>query len=183
MKEFGNVDFNFNLTSQKCSFVSCFLKPFILASGLFSNMALLIIIIKNNGKKVFNSQKPIRLLLIGMLLSDIIYFASSINTFFVQTLKLPDINSYNIICQFSHYISNYFIVLNECFMLIADYILFLLLFPPKTNTDIYAKYLVRHTSVKKAKDERRRDNKTDKYASSSIERTSASTVSIEFSPK
>lgn len=183
MKEFGNADFNYDLTSQKCSFISCFLKPFILASGLLSNIALLIIVIKNNGKKVFNSQKPIRLLLIGMLLSDIIYFASSINTFFVQVLRLPDINSYNIICQFSSYISNYFIVLNECFMLIADYILFLLLFPPKTNTDIYVKYLVRHTSVKKAKDERRRANKTNRHVSSSIESASRSPVSIEFSRK
>ncbi len=140
------TDLIFGLSSQKCTFLSCFLKPAILLIGLSSNIVFLIMVIKNNSKKEFSAQKPIRFLLIGMLISDIMYFASSINTFFVQTLKLPDINSYNIICQFNSYVSNYFIVLNECFMLIADYILFLLLFPPKNSSDIYAKYLVKQTT-------------------------------------
>ena len=130
------------LIEQKCGFTSCFFEPLFVVFGIIFNILLFIIIYKDDKKTIFNCQKPLRYLLMGMLIGDINNLASRVNIYIVHLLRLPDITSFNIICQLSSYLSNYFSVLTECFMLGADFILIFLLFPPNSQCDdIYTNFL------------------------------------------
>lgn len=144
VNNFNNHQIDDDFLDQNCNFISCFLEPFIVTFGLISNIIFFFILFKDNAKKSFNCQKPLRILLMGMLLGDINYLLASLNTYVVHLLKLPDLTTLDVVCQLSSYISNYLLVLRECLMITADYILILLLYTPSessNNLDIYSRFL------------------------------------------
>jgi hypothetical protein len=123
-----------DLLSSKCDWVSCFLEPSVIVLGLIFNLLFLIIIFKNNENKVFKSTKPMRYLLVGMLIGDISYLISSFNGHVMPLMELPDLTSFNVICQLSVYFYNYFAILAECFMFTANILMLYVLYPGKITS-------------------------------------------------
>jgi hypothetical protein len=107
---------------------------------------------RNNHKKTFGSRMPLRFLLIGMLVADINHITSNINIYIFPWINFPDLTSYNVICQLTSYIFNYFSVLNECFMLVADFILLSFILPKKNiNTHEYKDFFEIDSSIDSTK--------------------------------
>ena len=136
---------------MKCHPVSCYLDTAILVLGLMSNIAFLIIILRKNEQKRFKSTMPLRHLLIGMLIGDLTFLLSNFNSNLIALIEFPDLTSYNIICQLTSYLINYFAVLTECFMLAADFILVFILFKPKpARVNAYTSFIdLSKTKIKK----------------------------------
>ena len=139
------------ITDMKCHPISCYLDTVILVLGLLSNITFLVIILTKNEEKTFKSTMPLRHLLVGMLIGDLTFLLSNLNSNMIAAIEFPDLTSYNIICQLTSYLINYFAVLTECFMLAADFILLFILFKPKpARLNVYTSFIdLSKTNVKR----------------------------------
>jgi preprotein translocase subunit SecG len=136
-----------NLASPThCSFLNCLVKPTIFFGGLVTNILLILIVYKNKHTKSLSSSKPLRYLLIGMLVSDVWFLIEEINVWFFSLLSQPDLSSYNGTCQIYTYLEHFFAISLEAYMLFADYILLSILFKKKkwavSPEDIYNQFMV-----------------------------------------
>ncbi|RNA10471.1 hypothetical protein BpHYR1_028173 [Brachionus plicatilis] len=86
------------------------MEPVTLFSGIFLNICLYIIIYRKKKTNFLQSTKPMRYLLMAILLSD---------TWFL----IDNLTSVNFMCQFISYLNYFLPIILEFSMMTADYIL------------------------------------------------------------
>jgi hypothetical protein len=147
LNNFDQASSNSNNLPPKCSLFKCFVEPTIFLGGLVANILLIIIIFKNKHTKSLSSSKPMRYLLVGMLVSDVWFLLDQTNVWFFSIVDKPDLSSYNGTCQIYTYLEHFFAISLEFYMLFADYILLVILFKSKKSIlspeEVYNQFMVR----------------------------------------
>lgn len=122
------LEIDVNGSTSKQSLIKHFLEPFILVVGIKFNILLIIITYKNNRTKNLRSTKPMRYLLISILISDTWFLLKELNVWFFLFRNGPDLTSFNILCQLSSYLNYFLSILLEVYMISADFILLSIVF-------------------------------------------------------
>lgn len=103
-------------------------EPAILFSGILFNLTLMLITLRKKRTKSLRTTKPLRYLLIGMLVSDTWFLIYHVNVWYYFIHNKPDLSSLDILCQLYTYFNYFFAILLECNMLAADWILLHIVF-------------------------------------------------------
>lgn len=144
-RSLGNQLFD-DATVNKNALISDIIEPVLLIAGILSNLVLIAIIFKKKKTESFRSHKPLRYLLIVILISDIAYLISELNVKIVQFGTWPDLTSFNYFCQLHSYLYYFFAVLIEFSMLSANYIVACLIHLPKkqskSSIDVYNDFII-----------------------------------------
>jgi hypothetical protein len=130
--------------STKYNQIRQYVEPFILFSGIFFNIVLILIIYCKKRTKLLRSTKPLRYLLIAMLVSDTWYLLYQVNVWYFFFKNKPDLSSFNVLCQLNTYLNYFFSILLETNMLSADWILLIIVFKSSNRNheiSIYDKFL------------------------------------------
>lgn len=117
-----------NTTTNKYHQIRYYVEPVILFSGIIFNLVLILIIYTKKRTKSLRSTKPLRYLLICMLISDTWYLVYHVNVWYFFVRNRPDLSSFNILCQLNTYFNYFFSILLEFNMLSADWILLRIVF-------------------------------------------------------
>lgn len=117
-------------------FIKYFLEPFILILGIIFNLLLLCITYTFKRTNCLHSTKPLRYLLISMLISDTWFLLKELNVWYFLFKNGPDLTSFDIICQLSSYFSYFLSILLEVFMISADFILLKIALKKTSSKDL-----------------------------------------------
>ncbi|CAF0977327.1 unnamed protein product, partial [Brachionus calyciflorus] len=142
---FNNLDGSLNkmeLKKNGFDFIYKYLiEPITLIIGVNLNIFLYIIIYRKKRTKNLQSTKPLRYLLMTILLSDTWFLIDKFNIWYFSIMKKNNLTSVNFLCQFISYL-NYFVpIILEFSMLAADYILVSLVFKSTQSKDVYNNFL------------------------------------------
>lgn len=136
----------FDDSFNKDSLLSDIIELVLLIAGILSNLILVAIVFKKKKTESFRSHKPLRYLLIVILICDIAYLISELNVKIFKFGTWPDLTSFNYFCQVHSYLYYFFAVLIEFSMLSANYIVACLIHLPKQNTkssiDVYNDFII-----------------------------------------
>ena len=128
-----------------CNSIKCFLELFCLIAGLALNIIFIVVIQKKRSTKNFKTSKPFRHILIAILISDTWYILNELNIWYFLLTNKPLLTSYNGICQLNSYFNALFTILQEFYMLCANYMLLKIIFPKKDrpkSAEVYNQFLV-----------------------------------------
>lgn len=120
-----------NVTNNQMRY---YIEPIILFSGIVFNLALAVIIYTKKRTKSLRSTKPLRYLLISMLVSDTWYLVYHVNVWYFFVHDRPDLSSSDVFCQLNTYLNYFFSIFLEFNMLSADYILLRIVFKSRAAT-------------------------------------------------
>lgn len=124
--------------NEYCGTMKCIIEPLILFTGLVSNLILMIVIVRNRRTDGLISDKPMRYLLIAILLSDIWFLMDTINVWYFSMQNKPDLSSYSGACQIYTYMEYLFSTSIEFYMISADFILLNLVRKSKKRASTHA---------------------------------------------
>ena len=137
-------------TNNKYYEMRHYVEPIILFSGIFFNLVLIALIYRRKRTKLLRSTKPLRYLLIAMLVSDTWYLIYHANVWYFFVHNKPDLSSFDVLCQVNTYLNYFFSVLLEFNMLSADWILLRIVFKStaatkrrERGTSIYDQFYVK----------------------------------------
>lgn len=145
-------------------------EPAILFSGIVFNLALVLIVYAKKRTKGLRSTKPLRYLLISMLVSDTWYLVSHVNVWYYFIHNKADLSSLQVFCQLNTYFNYFFAILLEFNMLAADWIILRIVFKStavrrsrERAISVYNQFQVASSSSSSYQQQRQRQQSTSAF--------------------